>query len=209
MGKLQTLFDLGEIEKRKTPKEKKFQEENLDLLKEFSAAVDYAFEMLHKHLFSIIKPKAMDRNLPAVSVISFIRQHLINKLPANCREATVSRFKLVTDNGQSIFVKKLDDQKMPSNIQTEANDMIINQFTIPGSDTGANIFLGYNTDEGFSKVNGKYAVCLDGENKLWAFDISTVIAKKEATIIKFTTKSNKPKLKEGVVKIKKEKRKNE
>jgi roadblock/LC7 domain-containing protein len=206
--KVQTLFDLGKLEKRKTPTEQKFQDDNADLLNVFKDAVDYAFEMLHKKVFTVFKANAMDRNLPAVSVISFIKEYLIDKVPEHCRLATEGRFKLVTKDGQCIYVKKLDEKKMPSNISTTANDMIMHQFTASEYDAGGNVFFGYTTDEGYPKPTGIYAVCIDGNQKVWIFDIATIIKKAQSPVIKLTTKANKPKLKEGVVKIKKDKRKN-
>ena len=88
MDKLQTLFDLGKLEKRKTPNAQNFQKDNHELLVTFSLAVEYAFTMLHKKVFTVFKANAMDSNLPAVAVISFIKEYLIEKIPGYCEKAT-------------------------------------------------------------------------------------------------------------------------
>jgi hypothetical protein len=202
---LPTLFDLSKCEKRKTPIQESFEEANLVLLSVFHAAVHRAFERVHNEIFTLIKPSAMDRNLPAVAMSSFIREIIIQRFPEYCAKATKSRFKLVTPNGEWAFIKKLDHKKRPQNIETYSNELILNQVTQDLKDKAGNVFLGYTSKGDNSKVTGVYAVCLEGKKQLWLTDITTLISHKKSVLARFQTNKKKTTLKPGTVKLKKRK----
>lgn len=208
MSIIKTLFDDSDYQKKETPKEGEFKRQNIGLLKTYQEAVEYAFKKLHQQVFTIIKPNAMDRNLPSVSISSFIREYFITNMPFNCKDATSGRFKLTTETGEYIYLKRLYDNLMPSNIETTENDLILNQCLKPGDENKANIFLGYQTDDGYSNATGIFAVCIRKE-RIWAFDINSALQQNQKSLyVKIKNTENKPKLKEGIVRIKKNKNKN-
>lgn len=204
MTKVLTLFDMGKLAKRQTPEEEKFLTNNEALIRCYDEAVDYAFDMLHRKVFTVFKPHFMDNKLPAIAVSSFIREYLIDKMPVQCRNADHARFKLTTDTGEFVYVKKLDENLLPMNIQTEANDLILYQLTTSGSAAPGNIYFGYQTDQGFPYVKSKYVVCIDGSKLLWKKDIADL--RVSGKFLKIAAHKS-TQLKAGVVKLKKGKTK--
>jgi len=140
-------------------------------------------------------------------MISFIRQAIIKKYPNYCSKATKRRFKLFTPNNEWIFLKKLRNNRRPSNIETAANNIILHQYTENERDKAPNIFLGYTEANGYSMITGIYAVCIDGKDILWHTDISTLEIRETGILVSTKPKNDGPKLKDGVVKVKKTKRK--
>jgi len=208
MSIIKTLFDDSDYQKKATPSENKFKKNNIALLRTYRDAVEYAFQNLHQKVFTVFKPNAMDRNLPSVAISSFIRDYFITNMPFNCKDATTGRFKLTTNSGEYIYLKRLYENLMPSNIETTENDIILNQCFKPGQSDKANIFLGYQTDDGYPNATGIFAVCIRVDKIEWAFNINSVLQQKENSLyVKIKNVENKPKLKEGVVKVKKNKSK--
>lgn len=201
--KVSLLFDLASFEKRKTPEQNQFEETNKQLLLEFNDFVEKGLKRLHKVIFEQIEPESQDNKLPAIAMSGFIRGEFIRNYSSYCRKATRLRFKLITDNGEWIYIKKLDRQKKPSNIETRANNIILHQLTAINHDKGANIFLGYTEPGDFTKVTGTYAVCIDGEKVQWVSDLSLLESKVQATVENMNPKVKGPSLKVGVVKLKK------
>lgn len=206
---LPLLFDISKFEKRKTPTQEAFEDANMQLLFIFHAAVYKAHERLHNEVLTLVRPSALDRNMPAVAMSCFIRDVLIQKFPEYCAKATKSRFKLVTPNGEWAFIKKLDSNKRPQNIETHTNELILNQVTKDAKDKAANVFLGYTAKGDNSKITGVYAVCIEGKKQHWLTDITTLLSKNQTTVTQFQNHKKQTKLKEGTVKLKKRKNKDE
>ncbi len=202
---LPNLFDLFKFEKRKTPLQQDFEQANMLFLLAFKRIVETSFQNLHSKIFTMFKPYDMDKNMPAVATISFIRQEIIQNFPEYCRSATPARFRLVTPTNEYIYIKKLDDNYRPSNIQTGENDLIMNQLTVSKKDKGPNIFVGYTSTHGNSSLTGIYAVCIDGPNLIWRTDISDLSRDNQAPLVGIKPKGPEPTLKPGIVKIRKEK----
>lgn len=201
------LFGDFDFYRQKTPNQKEFESKNKPFLLSFKDIVFEAFENMHQKIFPIFKPSDMDRNMPSVSMISFIRQGIIRKFPLYCRKADRKRFRLVTPTNESLFIKKLDDRFLPSNIQTFENQKILAQ-CIPGEKTkGSNVFLGYTVSKYYERLTGVYAVCIYGHSVIWITDISLLGGRSESgTLIPITPKGNEPKLKDGIVKVRKTKK---
>ena len=204
---LLSLFDDSHFERRKTPVQTDFEQKNKDFLIEFRAMPYSAHQDLQTKIWVHFKPNEMDKNANAVMMISFIRQNLIRQFPLYCSQATPGRFMLVTPSGEHIYVKKLDDDKMPSNIPTVSNTIILMQLSENKSDDNPNIFLGYTTTDTYSDITGTYAVCITGSKVDWISDLSNLDNEQQGDIIPLTPVGIPPvALKEGVVKIKTNKR---
>lgn len=202
---LQLSFDFTKFERRKTKAEKDFKEENLSLLVMFRELVLQSHEQLHKSIFKMFLPTDMDKNMPAVSMNSFIRQGLIRLFPMYCFKATKKRFKLITDSRACLFIKKLNKKLRPNNIDTNANKLIINQRTDDSADKDPIIFLGYTTPPDFSVITGIYAVCINGKETAWRIDLAD-LGNSAALLTSIKPKGTGPKLKDGIVKVKKQKK---
>lgn len=196
------LFDPSKFERLKTPDQKQFETANLNLMLAFEDIVYDAHDQFHNKVLSLFKWGEMDKMLPAVAMISFIRQSFIRDYPSYCREATNQRFRLITDNGEYIYLKKLDDNKKPSNIETQSNNLILYQVTDDSSNKRPNVFFGYTTTEEYSKITGVYAVCLKGEQLMWVTNISNLRSSMGGLVATVTTPTE-PVLKPGIVKLKK------
>lgn len=204
--KVQDLFGNSMPEKRKTPSQKQFEKENLDLLLAFLEIVNDSFRLLNNQIFTLIPPGGgMDNKMPSITLISFIRTHIIQQFPYYCGKATKSRFKLVTPTKDNIYLKKLNPRKRPSNRKSKANDLILYQLTKSNEDKGGNVFLGYTTDKMFSQALGVYAVCLDGKDLVWESNIVDLAKKQKAKIIRLKKRGEKLALKKTAVPIKTEK----
>lgn len=199
------LFDGIVFEKRISIEERDFLMGNTELLAHYLAAVYYAHQKLHKELMPIYSESGyMEPNIPATTMNSFIKSYLISKLPfESLSHATNRRFKIKGQGDVWVFSKKLGKRKkMPSNVKTVANDIIMGQLSDNPNDKGANVFLGYTvSDKNFSEILGVFAVCIEGDTKKWHFDVADALAK-TAVIKPITNNKNTPKLKEGVVKVK-------
>ncbi len=204
--KVPLLFDLASFEKRKTPEQKQFEETNRQLLLDFREFVEKSMKRLHKVIFEQIEPESQDNKLPAIAMSGFLRGEFIRNYSNYCRKATRLRFKLITENGEWIYIKKLDRQKKPSNVETRANNIILYQLTALNHDKGANVFLGYTEPGDFTKVTGTYAVCIDGAKVQWISDLSLLEQKIQATVENLNPKVKGPSLKEGVVRLKKKRK---
>lgn len=200
------LFDLSQFGKRKAPAQSEFENKNIDLLIAFREMVPRAFIRLHKEIFSVIEPISQDKNLPSVVISGFLRGELIKHFPELCDNATKQRFKLTGANKERIFIKKLDDQKRPSNIPTIDSMLIYNQLSNSQVDVYPNVFLGYTASDDWSDYTGVFAVCIDGEKTLWVSDLMMLDDNRNSNVINMPVKPiapSAPKIKEGVVKIKK------
>lgn len=178
-----------------------FENETRTFLFDVRDYILQSFEDLNKKIISEFKFGEMDCRLPAVAMVSFIRKRIIAGYPYYCRNATQSRFKLTTPTGEYIYVKKLDENKFPSNIETTNNDKIIHQVTDSSTEKGCNVFVGYIAESDFSKIIGIYASCIKGDKLIWATDLNNL--DNNNLIINFDPQSGSPKLKDGVVRIKK------
>jgi Cft2 family RNA processing exonuclease len=197
------MFNPSDYEKKKTPEQKQFIENNLDFLIAFKEIIYDSHQDLHEIIFPLFKPGEMDNNMPAVSMISFIRKRLLRQFPLYCEKATTTRFKLLTPSNEYLFVKKLDDDKKPQNIRTVTNEKILNQCLEKNEDSNPNVFIGYSSTEKCDSITGVYAVCIKGEETLWIIDINTLSSGIQGIIVDMDPKDLTPKLKEGIVKIKK------
>jgi len=201
-----SLFDSSQFQKRKAPAQADFENKNIDLLLAFREMVPKAFLRLHREIFSIIEPISQDKNLPAVIMSGYFKGELIKLFPQLCSNATKQRFLLTGAGNERIFVKKLDSQRRPSNIPTVDSVLIYNQLSNSHFDVFPNIFLGYSATEDWSDFTGIYAVCIDGEKTLWISDLMMLDNNNGANIITMPLQPVipiSPKIKEGVVKIKK------
>lgn len=207
-AKLLRLFDESQFEKRKTPVQSEFETGNRDFLLAFREMPYSAHQDLQTKIWIHFKPTEMDKNANAVMMISFIRQALIRQFPLYCSQATPSRFMLVTPSGEHLYIKKLDDDKMPSNIPTGNNTIILMQLSESKKDDNPNIFLGYTTTDTYSEITGTYAVCITGTKVDWISDLNNLDnEQQQGEIIPLTPVGTPPAaLKEGVVKIKSNKR---
>lgn len=203
---LPNLFGFTKLDKRKTPVQKEFERSNLDFLLKVREIIYESFQDLHTKVFSLFGPSDMDKNMPAVAMISFIRKGIIKYFPDYCRTATRKRFKLVTPNNEYVYVKKLDDNMRPSNIETNANNIILHQLTTDKKDKGPNIFVGYTTTSDYSTLTGIYAVCIDGDTVVWRTDISDLYNDQAGAVVTMKPVGTPPKLKSGVVKVRRTKK---
>jgi hypothetical protein len=197
----QLLFDPSQYEKRKTVLQEKFEHENFDFL---LTVKDYIFESLedvHTKILVHFKYGEMDCRLPSVSMVSFIRKRIINNFPFYCRNAILGRFKLTTPSNDYIYIKKLDDNRLPSNVETEANNMIIFNVTKNSDDEGCNIFTGYTCPDDYSKIDGIFAVCIEGKKVIWETDLLNF--GNQGAILDINPQDGTPKLKDGIVQLKK------
>ncbi|SMC54449.1 hypothetical protein [Pedobacter africanus] len=200
------LFDLSQFRKKKAPAQEEFESNNLDILLAFRDIVPRCFERLHKEIFGVIEPVSQDKNLPAVVMSGFMRGELIKLFPEACRNATTQRFQLAGTKNEQIFIKKLDERRRPSNIPTVDSVLIYNQRSKSMADTTPNIFLGYTATDDWSGFTGTYAVCIDGDKTVWESDLSMLCDNRGSLIVKMPVEPvapKTPKIKEGVVKIKK------
>lgn len=209
---LQALFDLSKLEKRKTPDQKEFEQTHQQILIDFRESVFRSMDRLHKEILEVIEPESQDNKLAAIAMSGYLRGDFIRNYPFLCRRATRSRFKLITDQGDLLYIKKLDKKKRPRNVLTKASALILHQLTAKnGGERGANVFLGYTEPGDYSHATGTYAVCIDGDEVKWISDLSLLGgAELTGPAIKDGTPPatpNQPKLKEGTVRLKK--RKNE
>jgi hypothetical protein len=198
---LQFLFDPTKYERIKSPTQKQFEKANLDIMLACLSIVKDAFHKLHTLIFPLFKPGEMDKNQPAISMISFMKQGFIRLHPSFCRRATRSRFKLITPTDEYIYIKKLNEKKRPSNVRTKANDLIL--FQIANSIAKhkyPNVFFGYTVTPDYSKLTGIYAVCISGKDLVWYSDLNTLYNKAQAKLVNINTSGTK--LKPGTVKIK-------
>ncbi|UOE49815.1 hypothetical protein MTO98_01855 [Mucilaginibacter sp. SMC90] len=201
-----SLFDASQFQKRKAPAQADFENKNLDVLIAFRDMVPRAFARLHKEIFSTIEPISQDKNLPSVVMSGFLKGELIKHFPQLCGHATKQRFQLTGAGNERIFIKKLDTQMRPSNIPTVDSVLIYNQLSNSHIDVFPNIFLGYTASEDWSDFTGVYAVCIDGEKTLWISDLMMLDDKNGSNIVTMPVQPIvpvSPKIKEGVVKIKK------
>jgi hypothetical protein len=204
---LQQEFEFSNSGKRKTPKQKQFEKTNMSLLLKFKEHVAEAHQKLHRNIFTEFTPAAMDKNLPAVAMVSYLRLFMIRDFPQLCGYATPSRFKLKTVDSNWVYLKKLDERFRPQNIETDENERIIHQVTSDRSDKGANIFFGYTEANQYGEITGVFAVCIDGDEEVWRIDIIRLDNdnREEAKLEPIKPKSGGPKLKDGA-KIRRAKR---
>lgn len=205
-----TLFDLSKLENRKTLSQTEFEKKHAELLMRFMDSVYDSFKTYHEKLSPHIRPGGMVNSWPASTINSLIRSAMIDHFPAYCAKATKSRFKLVGEEDQNIYLKKFNRRLRPTNRQSKANDLILYQLTSSNKDKGGNVFFGYTTDPTSSAPQEIYAVCLLGDELLWQCDIHEFARRQEAAkLIRMTPKAKKAKLKPGVLGLKKKKNQKE
>ena len=201
-----TLFDLSDLEKRKTANQQDFENQNLDLLTAFAGMVNRSFERLNSEILSTVELTSRNKHLKAIAVNGFLMGELIQSFPEYCRAATKVRFNLKTPTGEWIYVKKLFEDKnkkrRPKNASTKNNTKIYHQLSDSETDTCSNVFLGYTALDDMTAATGYYAVCIDGETELWVSDLKTLA--KKAQIKQVPREKAEPTLSPNVVKIKKD-----
>lgn len=197
--KLMYLFDPAKYARLTVPEQEKFQKENENLMFAMEDAVYDALKSYQKEILPLFRRGGMDNNMPAVSMISFIKQAFITRFPQYCREATKARFRLITDSGEHIYLKKLNRKKRPQNIPTENNNRILYQVTDHSKTNRPNVFFGYTCTNNYSSITGVYAICIKGEEIVWVTDISSL---RQSAIVTSLDQPTAPVLKEGVVKLK-------
>jgi hypothetical protein len=201
MTNLNTLFDLSKYEKRKSSEQQEFESKNRDLLIFFKSCVPLCLKMVHKKVLSVIEPIDQDKNLRAVVMSGLLKGQFLRKYPHYCHKATKQRFKLFV-NGESIYLKKLDNNFMPSNILTKESFLIFNQLSSSNTDLGTNIFLGYVVEDDWSKIIGIYAVCIDGDKLLWYSDLKNFGEAELPPVVTIKPKPIAPRVKQGAKKRK-------
>lgn len=198
---LRYLFDPSKYVKVQVPEQKAFEEANAELMFAMEDLVIEGHKKLHTTILPLFKYEEMDKNLPAVAMISFIRQGFIRKYPQYCRKASRKRFRLITQNNEFIYLKKLDKKKRPSNIETHNNNLIIHQVTESKVDSLPNVFFGYTCSENYSVIKGVFAVCIRGKETLWVTNITDLRNQSGGSLVPLTPTAP-TQLKPGVVKLK-------
>ena len=198
-----TLFDPSEYDKLKTPVQEDFINTNLAMLCSFPDIVDKSFERLQKEILSTIEVGSRNRNLPSVVVSGFMVGFLKDLYPTFCREKD-GRFFLKLQDNTKVYVNKLSNKFRPMGIDTKNRSKIVNQLTDEesGEEIG-NVFLGYTSSEDNINNTGVYAVCIDGDTMLWRLDLRSLEAKNPNIDRPLLPKPSDPRLKDGVVTIKK------
>lgn len=200
-----SLFGTLIYEKRQTPEEITFQNENIELLLAFPSIVNGCFQYKATDILPKINSSSRDRNLHAVLMSGLLKGKLIEMFPEYCSHATHGRFRLRTSKGEWIYIKKLDDKLRPMNIETEETLNIINQVSHSKTDRGANVFLGYTTNKDNSLITGVHVLCIDGAEEVWRIDLDWLVAKQGAIRKQMSAEVKETKLKDGIVKLKEKK----
>lgn len=196
-----TLFNASDFEARKPANQRDFETNNSKLLCSFPGMVDMAFDRLNREIYPIIDPGSRDKNMPATIISGFLKGAMIRSFPHLCRKATPKRFRLKIDGSEWIYIKKLNDNKQPSNIKTKDNEKIMNQLSDSKTDVEANIFLGYTANQEMTQADGVFAVYIVGEKVEWFSDLRDLVSKENENVKQLSTPVETA-LKEGTVKIK-------
>ncbi len=206
MNKNYTLFNLDELEKRKTSNQQEFEDKNFHLLTALPDMVKRSFERLNKEILAITEIVSREKNLSADAISGYLKGELIKAFPEYCGEATPSRFKLKSpNNGEWIYVKKLFKCKggyTPKNGYSKNNEKIYNQRSDEPADISPNIFIGYVANDEMTDAIGVFAICKDGDEIKWVSDLSSLAAKQKTTMVMEVVKKE-TKLKDGLLKLKK------
>lgn len=200
-----SLFGGFAFEPRKTADQTEFEKKHEKLLYAFPGFVDQAFIRLNKEIYATIEAQSRDKNLPAVAISGFLKGQIIHEFPDYCAKATKKRFKLKHDNSEWIYVKKLNSKKLPSNVKTDANDMIIAQLSDSENDTEPNVFLGYIASSCNTQANEVYAVYIRNNKVIWYTDLrlfADMINERNPNT-QLPVSGNEIEIKSDVVKIKK------
>lgn len=196
MANLNTLFDFSKFDKRKTASQQEFEEQNKQLLIDYKNEVPESFKKLHQRVLAAIEPIDQDKNLCAVVMSGYLTGFFKRKYPHYCGKATKQRFKLCISN-TNVYIKKLDEKsKLPSNIPTDESLKIHFQLT-DSTDKECNIFLGYTVSEDWSILTGTYALCIEGEEKIWISDLSGLDSDNLSPVVTMKPTPIAPKVKEG------------
>lgn len=171
MENLGFLFDMSKYDRRKTLSQIEFEKTNKEVLLAFPAAVDWALKRTHEEM-STIEPICIHPNLPATHMAGFVSGKMKMLFPDQCPLKATRRFMMITRTS-CLYVKKLDKNLRPSNIETFESTVILNQRSTSSDDTLTNIFLGWTATEDYSQITGKYAVCIDGNNVLWYLNLTS------------------------------------
>jgi len=169
-----TLFDDYNFEARKTANQKDFEASYMDVLIAFPDMVDNAFMRLNKELFAIIEPASRNKNLPAVAISGFLQGSMIRQFPDYCRDFISHggvRFKMKKENYEWLYIKKLDENKKPSNIETDNSIKIMKQLSDSALDVEPNVFLGYVASDDYSVAESVYAVYIVDKKVEWFTDL--------------------------------------
>lgn len=204
--KILTLFNEADFEVRKPANQKDFEERYKNVLLAFPAMVDRAFLRLNMQIFANIEPESRNRNLAAVSISGFLQGAMVKTFPDYCHyfiNHNGSRFKMRKENYEWLFVKKLDDNKRPSNIETDTTLKIMKQLSESSMDLHANVFLGYVASDDNSFADAIYAVYIVDKKVEWFTDLRGFVEKNSSgDVINPVTAPVPTELKEGTVTIK-------
>src|SRR6185437_120378 len=130
--KILTLFDPSDFEARKPANQTDFENRYKDVLAVFPAMVDEAFIRLSRDIYPVVEPASRDRNMMAVLISGFLKGQLVYRFPEYCTHYinnNGSRFRLQKENYEWLYIKKLDVNKKPSNIETDNSVKIIKQLS--------------------------------------------------------------------------------
>ena len=202
-----TLFNEADFEVRKPANQKDFEDRYKDVLLAFPDMVDRAFMRLNMQIFSNVEPESRNKNLAAVCISGFLQGSMIKAFPNYCSyfiNHNGSRFKMRKDNYEWLYVKKLDENKRPSNIETDNSIKIMKQLSDSVMDTNANVFLGYVATEDNSYAQHIYAVYIVDKKVEWFTDLRGFVEKNTfGEVVTPVTPPVQTELKEGTVTIKK------
>lgn len=168
------LFREEEMISRKIVTQIAFEKEFTPYARDVVNAVENAMEKLKE--FRKASPIASRRrNVLPTNLNAFVVEELMGVNGIECLEFQGrDRRSYIDLESNRLFIKKIDKNLKPANIQTKAVRMYQNQKTTDSNDTLPITYLGYQVDKQWMAITNVYAVHMVEDTVRWCSDITAL-----------------------------------
>lgn len=171
-----SLFDLDSLLPRPLPEQKAFEDEFTDFLSAIPTIIQKSYQ-LTDNARRQKEPASINVNWFANEMSGNIACQIGKKFPHFIKPVR-NTYCLNLNYKYEVYVKKLNKQLKPSYHHSDTSWANINQRTMSKTTKPAPlIYIGYTTNEQNTLIRGYYAVCWQGDNKLWDSDLVSVASR--------------------------------
>ena len=170
MSRQMQFWDDSQLVSRILPDQSEFEAALSEELGVFSRIIDESFEMMLKEK-ARKNPRFLDRSWEAITMSGNIKGLLHSYYPDFLKADGCGRSYFKNDKKYILLFKKLNDRKLPSNIQTINSRKLYGQYAFNFEVPNPIIFIGYTATDSWELITGKYAVCIKNDRLIWCSDI--------------------------------------
>lgn len=166
---VQLTFDFGSYGKRMAAGEDQFLKNYEGVLENFVDQSQIAFASMSEYV-KHIPPLEIEPRLRAVMLNGMICGRMMRLYPDTCRRREYNRASFLI-GGVETFIKKLDENLLPSNAISKHNLALRKQLAAPNGADNAVLWMGYTIDENWKRITGFYVANILEEKVQWSIDI--------------------------------------